>query len=443
MRPGSRRRAALSALARGGAARAARRRAAPRSPRPRRRPTTAAGPPPPRLYDLAYDARFSPNERTARVTVRIGGAERGPRARGALRASTRSATATSTATASSSREADSVDLAAARRRRRAPLHVPHRSPARRAELRRALRRELGALPRRRPRAARARAREVAGALARARLRLRLPDGWSRGGALRAAARRPLRRREPAAPLRPPDGLAPARAPRRAARADRRRARRGGGARRARACAARTLLALLRWTLPTLRKILGALPGRLLVVGAGDPMWRGGLSGPGSVFLHADRPLITNDLTSPLLHELVHATLGIRVGPGRRLGGRGAGRALLPRAAGALEDALEGALPEGPGAARRPRRGRDGARRRRRRRARSPRVRPRRSTSSTSSCAAAPRTSSPSTTWCAASLPSAARVTTERFRSVVDEVAGRSLGAFFRAHVPLHKQPALP
>jgi predicted metalloprotease with PDZ domain len=35
------------------------------------------------------------------------------------------------------------------------------------------------------------------------------------------------------------------------------------------------------------------------------------------------------------------------------------------------------------------------------------------------------------------------VTTERFRRVVDELAGRSLGAFFRSRVPLKKQPALP
>jgi hypothetical protein len=75
------------------------------------------------------------------------------------------------------------------------------------------------------------------------------------------------------------------------------------------------LALLRWTLPTLRDVAGALPARLLVVGAGDPMWRGGLSGPDSLFIHADLPLISNDGTSPLLHELVHAVVGARSGDG--------------------------------------------------------------------------------------------------------------------------------
>ncbi len=74
-----------------------------------------------------------------------------------------------------------------------------------------------------------------------------------------------------------------------------------------------LLALLRWTLPRLKGILGELPDRILVVGAGDPMWRGGLSGPNSVFIHADRPLITPDLTSPVLHELFHAVTRARAG----------------------------------------------------------------------------------------------------------------------------------
>jgi hypothetical protein len=76
-----------------------------------------------------------------------------------------------------------------------------------------------------------------------------------------------------------------------------------------------ILALLRWTLPSLRDVTGSLPGRLLVVGAGDPMWRGGLSGPRSVFVHSDRPLMSHDLTSPVLHELVHSVLGLRAGPG--------------------------------------------------------------------------------------------------------------------------------
>jgi hypothetical protein len=72
-----------------------------------------------------------------------------------------------------------------------------------------------------------------------------------------------------------------------------------------------MLALLNWTLPELIEMLpDALP-RLTIFGAGDPMWRGGLSAPASVFLHAERPLISENATSPLLHEVMHVALGVR------------------------------------------------------------------------------------------------------------------------------------
>jgi hypothetical protein len=74
------------------------------------------------------------------------------------------------------------------------------------------------------------------------------------------------------------------------------------------------LALLRWTLPALHRLVGPGPASVLVLGAGDPMWRGGLSGPHSMYLHADRPLIEADGTSPLLHELVHVAMGANAGP---------------------------------------------------------------------------------------------------------------------------------
>ena len=56
---------------------------------------------------------------------------------------------------------------------------------------------------------------------------------------------------------------------------------------------------------------GRLPTKVLIVGAGDPMWRGGLSAPNSLYLHADRPLVGEGGTSPLLHELVHVITRIR------------------------------------------------------------------------------------------------------------------------------------
>lgn len=71
------------------------------------------------------------------------------------------------------------------------------------------------------------------------------------------------------------------------------------------------LAFLHWTLPQLLEVFPHFPPRLLVVSAGDPMWRGGLSGPSSMFLHSERPLISENRTSTLLHELAHIALGIR------------------------------------------------------------------------------------------------------------------------------------
>ncbi len=66
-----------------------------------------------------------------------------------------------------------------------------------------------------------------------------------------------------------------------------------------------VLAFLRWTLPDLVTVFPGLPERLLIVGAGEGMWRGGLSGPESLYLHVGRPLISENGTSTLLHELVH------------------------------------------------------------------------------------------------------------------------------------------
>lgn len=76
-----------------------------------------------------------------------------------------------------------------------------------------------------------------------------------------------------------------------------------------------MLALLNWTMPAMKSLFGRLPSRFQIVSAGDPMWRGGLSGPNSVYVHADRPLIGEDSTSPLLHELMHALMRARSGRG--------------------------------------------------------------------------------------------------------------------------------
>jgi hypothetical protein len=69
-----------------------------------------------------------------------------------------------------------------------------------------------------------------------------------------------------------------------------------------------MLALLRWNLPELMKGLPAPPPYVSIVSAGDPFWLGALSAPNSLFVHAGRPLISENGTSTLLHEMTHILL---------------------------------------------------------------------------------------------------------------------------------------
>ena len=71
------------------------------------------------------------------------------------------------------------------------------------------------------------------------------------------------------------------------------------------------LAFLNLVAPEMRAAFGDLPSKILIVSAGDPMWRGGLSGPRSLYLHADRPLISENGTSTLVHEFVHLVTRVR------------------------------------------------------------------------------------------------------------------------------------
>lgn len=78
--------------------------------------------------------------------------------------------------------------------------------------------------------------------------------------------------------------------------------------------AREIFALLRDGLPKLEELLARRPTRLLIALAPDPMWRGGLSGSNSFYMHGDRPIRTPDRTSPYLHELFHVINPTRPGP---------------------------------------------------------------------------------------------------------------------------------
>jgi predicted metalloprotease with PDZ domain len=72
-----------------------------------------------------------------------------------------------------------------------------------------------------------------------------------------------------------------------------------------------ILGMTNLVLPEMRDAFGELPEKLLIVGAGDPMWRGGLSGPNSLYMHSARPLISENATSTLVHELVHMVTRIQ------------------------------------------------------------------------------------------------------------------------------------
>ncbi|MEM8500142.1 MAG: hypothetical protein AAF542_19140 [Pseudomonadota bacterium] len=73
------------------------------------------------------------------------------------------------------------------------------------------------------------------------------------------------------------------------------------------------LALINLVWPEVQRAFQNLPPKVLVVSAGDPMWRGGLSSPNSFYVHSDRPLISENGTSTLLHELTHVITRIQGG----------------------------------------------------------------------------------------------------------------------------------
>jgi hypothetical protein len=71
-----------------------------------------------------------------------------------------------------------------------------------------------------------------------------------------------------------------------------------------------VLTFVNFVWPEIEGAFQSTPPKLLIAGAGEPMWRGGLSAPTSLFLHADRPLVSENGTSTLVHELVHMVTGI-------------------------------------------------------------------------------------------------------------------------------------
>jgi predicted metalloprotease with PDZ domain len=75
--------------------------------------------------------------------------------------------------------------------------------------------------------------------------------------------------------------------------------------------ANDVLSFLNWTLPPLVEVFPQTSSRLLIVSGTEDMWRGGLSGRSSLYMHPDRPLVSGNRTSTLLHELVHVASRMR------------------------------------------------------------------------------------------------------------------------------------
>jgi hypothetical protein len=71
------------------------------------------------------------------------------------------------------------------------------------------------------------------------------------------------------------------------------------------------IAFINIVAPEMLAAFDSLPKKMLIVGAGDPMWRGGLSGPRSLYLHSERPILSENGTSTLIHELVHVVTRVR------------------------------------------------------------------------------------------------------------------------------------
>lgn len=75
-----------------------------------------------------------------------------------------------------------------------------------------------------------------------------------------------------------------------------------------------MVQLLQSALPAMARLFDRTLSRLLLVVGPDPMWRGGLSGEESFYMHGDRPLRSPDRTSPYLHELFHVAAPFRPHP---------------------------------------------------------------------------------------------------------------------------------
>jgi len=72
-----------------------------------------------------------------------------------------------------------------------------------------------------------------------------------------------------------------------------------------------VLTLLTFVWPQVQAVVPRHPAKLLIVGAGDPLWRGAQAGHDSIYLHSRPPLVSERGSSPLLRELVQALARVK------------------------------------------------------------------------------------------------------------------------------------
>ena len=65
-----------------------------------------------------------------------------------------------------------------------------------------------------------------------------------------------------------------------------------------------VLTLLTFVWPQVQAVVPRHPAKLLIVGAGDPLWRGAQGSHESIYLHSRPPLVSERGSSPLLRELM-------------------------------------------------------------------------------------------------------------------------------------------
>ncbi|WP_019410704.1 hypothetical protein [Pseudomonas psychrophila] len=83
-----------------------------------------------------------------------------------------------------------------------------------------------------------------------------------------------------------------------------------------------VLTLLTFVWPQVQAVFPRNPPKLLIVGAGSPMWKGSTAARNSIYLYSGLPLVSENGSSPLLREVVQVFSGINDEPGHDWIGEG-------------------------------------------------------------------------------------------------------------------------